>query len=91
MAGRRWTAAEEIYLKDNWGQTSIPFMADVLGRTPKAVMEKAHSMKLPDFDKSGDYISASTVVKIILKRGNVYYALKRWEKIGFPTQRQKNL
>ena len=39
---RRWTDEEEKFLLENWGKLSPKQIADILGRTKVAVMDKYH-------------------------------------------------
>ncbi|MEQ8395035.1 hypothetical protein [Thalassobaculum sp.] len=41
---QRWSKAQDMYLKDNWGRAPIAEIAAALGRTEKAITERAYKV-----------------------------------------------
>lgn len=41
---KRWSKAQDIYLKDNWGRRPLPDIAAVLGRTEDAIRQRAYKV-----------------------------------------------
>lgn len=89
---RRWTKDEIEYLKNHWGEKSIPAIAKKLNRSVDAVKLKAQRLGLARHIHSGEYITLNQLMQA-LGRGNVNsYTLISWvKKRGFPVRTKKSI
>lgn len=62
---RNWTKEEIQYLKENWGYSTVRTMATHLNRTRIALIVKSKRVGLKSCYKSGDYLTANGVAKLL--------------------------
>ena len=55
----KWTHEELEYLRQQWGQVSIPYIAKTLKRSVEAIRIKAYRIGLGNFIMRGEYITIS--------------------------------
>ena len=60
-----WTDKELEYLEDKWGITSVKTICKNLGRTEVAVIVKAKRLGLGSPYRSGEYITANQIAKML--------------------------
>lgn len=89
--GRPWTAAEENYLMEKWGQASIPAIAKKLNRTINAVKIRASKLRLGPVLMGGDYVTFNQLlVAVTGSRGSYIYKCESWvKKRGLPVHTKK--
>lgn len=88
-AKKVWTKAEEEYLSEKWGTTSLKSIAKKLGRSENAVIVRIQRLGLGPGLQNGVRISWNTFVKTLLGGSNSGgYFRKRLEAAGFPTHSQ---
>ena len=86
----RWPADKERFLKENWGEMSIPEIAKKLNKSGSAVKQKAHKIGLKRHIHSGpEYITMSQLCKKI-KMSYSYTVQKLIDK-GMPVQEKKSI
>lgn len=82
---RRWTQEEINYLSESWGMFSVTQIAKNLGRTEKAVIEKAYKLKLGGWYSSGDFVTVNQVVNAVLGHDLCSTTRRAWiENRGLP-------
>lgn len=87
---RNWSKEEYDYLEESWGRTSIPHIAEKLGRSGNAVKIKAVRLGLGPVLESGDYISFNQLIYAVTGHKSYTYYLKSWvENRGFPMRYKK--
>jgi|GEM_PF-127044 len=88
---RKWSEADDEYLSEHWGHTSIPGLCVHLQRSEAAIMVRVQRLGLPPFLESGDYITLNQLlfaVKGTNAGGN--YTLTSWvENRGLPIHRKR--
>ena len=90
--GKKWTKAEDEYLKENWGTFSVKTLAKNLERSENAVLIRKTRLGLGAFLDSGEYITFNQL-KLALGIDNGGYKNISWvKKRNFPihTKRVKN-
>lgn len=86
---RNWTQAEKDYLMDNWGQVSIPHMAEKLNRSKNAII-KAQRFGLGAFLDSGDYVTWHQLLLALGITGGNEYKNTSWvSNRDFPVKTRK--
>lgn len=84
---KNWTAEELDYLQDKWGMTSIPSIANKLGRSIEAVKIKAQKLGLRSFIHSGEYITVNQLFLAIRGRIiNTYDNISWIKNRGLPVK-----
>lgn len=87
---RRWTAEEETYLMEKWGDTSIKGLAKALGRTETAIIVRAQRLQLGAHLAADHRVSVNQVMLAVhggKPQGS--YTLDIWMRAGFPIKRHK--
>lgn len=89
MKTKKWLAAEEDYLQENWGIKSLKHLASKLGKTENAVIIKVARMGLGPYLENGDYVSYNQLLSALFNLSNdtPYRINKRW--VGFPIKHKK--
>lgn len=88
-AKKRWTKAEENYLEEHWGNTSLKTIAKNLGRSESAVIVRINRLGLGPGLQNCDRLSWNQF--IIALQGSNYgssYMKKRLIAAGFPVHTQ---
>ena len=88
-AKKRWTKAEENYLEEHWGNTSLKTIAKNLGRSENAVIVRINRLGLGPGLQNCDRLSWNQF--IIALQGSNYgsgYMKKRLIAAGFPVHTQ---
>lgn len=88
-AKKKWTAAEENYLTEKWGTTSLKSLCRYLGRSENAVIVRVQRLGLGPGLQNGVRISWNVFQKALTgnKNGGGYLK-KRLEAAGFPLHTQ---
>lgn len=90
MRSKRWSAEEYEYLKEQWGNVSIPTISKRLGRSIEAVKLKARRLKLGPFLNNGTYITLNQLAQAVTGNRNYSYKMISWvEKRGLPVHKKK--
>lgn len=85
-----WTYDEISYLKEQWGQQSLPTIAHYLGRTVNAVKLKANRLQLGAFCNNGDYIVLNQLMRFLgFECFDTYKKLSWIENRQFPVKKKK--
>lgn len=89
--GRSWTAAEETYLMEKWGQVSIPAIAKHLNRTVHSIKVRASRLHLGPVLMGGDYVTFNQLALAVTGGSKCHsYQMKSWiENRGFPVHMKK--
>lgn len=77
---RNWTAEEENYLKDSWGEISVKTICKTIDRSLNAVRVKAQRLKLGPFIINGSYITFHQLLITLGYSGSGGYYLISWIK-----------
>lgn len=87
-AKKPWTKAEEHYLEEAWGKSSLGTIAKNLGRSENAVISRIQKLSLGPGLMAGERISWNTFITTLV--GNSYsgYIKKRLIAAGFPVHSQ---
>ncbi len=76
-----WTQEETEYLREKWGELSIPKLAENLKRTPQAIKLRASRLKLGAVLMSGDYITLNQLIAAVVgTETSSSYKLTSWVK-----------
>lgn len=88
---RKWTRAEEIYLKEKWGTISVIGISKKLGRSKKSVLAKQRRMKLGAFLEHGEYITWNQLQIVLCgTAAGSDYKMTSWvKKRGFPLRHKR--
>ncbi|MGN0667509.1 MAG: hypothetical protein ACI4KF_13415 [Huintestinicola sp.] len=90
---RNWTAEEEEYLQQAWGNVSIPNICKKLNRSEHAIKVRVFRMGLGAFTESGDYISYLQLSRALYNRSDVRtdYTRNRelWMRNGLNIRQKK--
>lgn len=62
---KKWSAEQIEYLEENWGEVSIKTIAQKISRSSGAVISKAQKLGLGSCYKTGEYLNAYEVSKIM--------------------------
>lgn len=89
--GKKWTPADEEYLKEKWGETSIPGIAKKLNKSINAVKLKAGRLGLGRHLYSGEEITFLQLMTALGKRNNYGYCKDSWPKHGCPVKYKKSI
>ncbi|MFQ8652072.1 hypothetical protein [Hominilimicola sp.] len=87
---RTWTKEEVEYLKEKWGNVSIPILAKKLNRSVNAVKLKAGRLNLGPMLENGAYVTLNQLA--IALTGKIFssYCKKSWiENRGMPVHNKK--
>lgn len=87
---RTWTKEEVEYLKEKWGNVSIPILAKKLNRSVNAVKLKAGRLNLGPMLENGAYVTLNQLA--IALTGGIFssYCKKSWiENRGMPVHSKK--
>ena len=90
---RRWTAEEETYLAEHWGQVTVSGLCKHLNRTKNGIICRVRRLGLPSYFESGDYVTANKLYQVLRGTNFSTYQMKSWVKDrGFPvhTKRRGN-
>lgn len=87
---KQWTEAEERYLEESWGRTSLKTIAKKLGRSESAVVVRIQRLGLGPGLQNGERISWNQFVIALLGGANYGggYLKKRLIAAGFPVHTQ---
>lgn len=88
---RNWTKTEIETLQEEWGQYSIPTIAEHLGRSVNGIIIKAQRLELGAHLMSSQYISVNVLFKTLGIPGGYAYTLNRFIKSGLKVRRHKVL
>lgn len=88
-AGKNWTPEEVAYLEESWGMTSIPTIANKLGRSVEAVTLKAYRLGLGRHIHSGTRITLVQLCKALGNKNFYNNARTRWIPLGLPVRYQR--
>lgn len=83
---KNWTPQEEEYLEDKWGETSIPYIAKVLGRSETAVIIRAQRLGLGAFLDNGDYVTLCSLQMAVYgldDRASAFRMTPLWKSLPF--------
>lgn len=83
-AKKKWTPAEEDYLKEAWGKTSLKSIAVKLGRSEAAILNRVQHLGLGPALAAGERITWNQFVKAIYGNSSGEYEKKRLLAAGFP-------
>jgi len=76
---RNWRPEEDAYLKEKWGELSIPGIARHLGRSVEGVKLRANRLGLGNMLLRGDYITFNQLlIAFCGTNGGGNYKLKSW-------------
>lgn len=80
-----------MYLQESWGTVSIPTIAKNLGRTPSAIVNRAHRIGLGAVLESGDYVTLNQLLIAVAGTNSAYsYKTISWVKNrGLPVHTMK--
>lgn len=86
-----WTADDEAYLMDKWGNVSIPSIAKYLGRSIVSVKIRAQRLGLGAVLESGDYVTLNQLIRVFQNSGTTAgYQMKSWvANRGFPVHTKR--
>lgn len=88
-AKKKWTAAEENYLTEKWGTTSLKSLCRYLGRSENAVIVRVQRLGLGPGLQNGVRISWNVFQKALTgNKSGGGYLKKRLEAAGFPLHTQ---
>lgn len=62
---RNWTDEEKAYLREAWGNISIPRICTALNRSENAISIMAKRLSLGPFLENGDYITLCSLITIL--------------------------
>jgi hypothetical protein len=77
---KNYTTEELNYIQDKWGVTSIPSIANKLGRSIEAIRVKAQRLGLTRFIHSGEYITVNHLFQAVRGRNVDSYDKVSWIK-----------
>lgn len=80
MKKKNWTKEECYYLEEKWGTNSIETIANELGRTKGAVIQKASKLGLGAYLENGEYITFNQLVVALGITGGTGYMSISWIK-----------
>ncbi|MGM9551952.1 MAG: hypothetical protein ACI3XA_06805 [Clostridia bacterium] len=76
---RNWTDAEKEYLAENWGKTSVPYIANKLSRSKTAIKLMAQRLGLGQYFNNGEYITLNQLlIAVTGSNSGSGYKLKSW-------------
>lgn len=87
--GRKWSAEDLDYLRRTWGKIQLCFLSHHLHRTPSAIAQMAHEMRLDAVYQSSEDIGLMDFVRATgISRERILYTLvPKW---GFPIKKLRN-
>lgn len=87
---RTWTKEEVEYLKEKWGNVSIPILAKKLNRSVNAVKLKAGRLNLGPMLENGAYVTLNQLAIALTGKNFSSYYKKSWiENRGMPVHNKK--
>lgn len=87
---RTWTKEEVEYLKEKWGNVSIPILAKKLNRSVNAVKLKAGRLNLGPMLENGAYVTLNQLAIALTEKNFSSYCKKSWiENRGMPVHNKK--
>lgn len=87
---RTWTKEEVEYLKEKWGNVSIPIHAKKLNRSVNAVKLKAGRLNLGPMLENGAYVTLNQLAIALTGKNFSSYCKKSWiENRGMPVHNKK--
>ena len=87
---RTWTKEEVEYLKEKWGNVSIPILAKKLNRSVNAVKLKAGRLNLGPMLENGAYVTLNQLAIALIGKNFSSYCKKSWiENRGMPVHNKK--
>ena len=87
---RTWTKEEIEYLKEKWGNVSIPILAKKLNRSVNAVKLKAGRLNLGPMLENGAYVTLNQLAIALTGKNFSSYCKKSWiENRGMPVHNKK--
>lgn len=87
---RTWTKEEVEYLKEKWGNVSIPILAKKLNRSVNAVKLKAGRLNLGPMLENGAYVTLNQLAIALTGKNFSSYCKKSWiENRGMPVHNKK--
>ena len=88
---RNWTTEELEYLSESWGHQTVPFIANKLGRSKTAVMQRASKLGLGRSFENGEYVTLHQLMIAVTGSGsNAGYAMTSWVKNrGLPVHNKR--
>lgn len=84
---KHWNYKEISFLKNNWGDVSIKYLAKRLGRSINAIKCKSFRIGLRNMTDYGEYITFNQFLKLINKNSYIKYN-KRLLNAGFPLKKK---
>lgn len=89
---RNWTAEEDEYLQENWGNISVPTLCEKLNRSKNAIVIRVHRLGLPPFLEAGGYISFNQLmIAVTGSNSGGDYKQRSWgENRGLPIHKKRN-
>lgn len=85
MSAKAWTPEEVDYLQERWGTTSVPAIAQHLGRSINAIKLKAARIGLPGNPiNASEYITFLSLMEALGKKNTYGWAKERWARFGCP-------
>lgn len=86
MSGKPWTAQEDEYLREHWGTTSIPAIAEALGKSRNAVLCRKGKLRLGAFldNHPNGAVSVNALLKIVGKDSYSYTQTSWIKNRGLP-------
>lgn len=87
---RKWTKEDVEYLKEKWGNVSIPILAKKLNRSVNAVKLKAGRLNLGPMLENGAYVTLNQLAIALTGKNFSSYCKKSWiENRGMPVHNKK--
>ena len=88
---RTWTKEEVEYLKEKWGNVSIPILAKKLNRSVNAVKLKAGRLNLGYMLENGAYVTLNQLAIALTGKNFSSYCKKSWiENRGMPVHNKES-
>lgn len=86
-----WTAEEEEYLRNSWGNVSVAKICENLNRSRNAILIRVQRLGLPPFYDSGDYVTVHQLLLALGYGGSDSYKNLSWVRNrDFPVQYKKH-
>lgn len=89
-SNRNWTAEEDDFLCENWGQRPIRGLAETLNRSELAIVNRKNRLGLGAFLDCGDYITLNQLMLAIKGQTVSTYDLTSWVRNrGLPVKHKR--
>lgn len=86
--GRKWRDKDRDFLRRTWGKASLWYISRYLHRSPQAVMQMAHKMRLDPISRNSEDLGLMDFVRATgIKRERILKTLT--PKYGFPLIKRK--